>query len=285
MRKAFDNRPLDDPCPRAEVTDEEIMAYVDGVLPDERLPAVREAIAGDPERMKTMEIYLETGRPMARALDAALDVPDSLVAGIRTAAPAAPRARGLGTLLRAAAGGFLFAKLRVPMLAVAALCLVLLGAWLGNYAMRHANPVPAPGELVRWEPRGLIIADPALQHALDTIPSGEEAKLSDRLSAKPVATFRTKAGTLCREFDLLRGDRPGGRSLACRGSDGAWLVLAPGMQQPKEYGVAGGPTQGQPQPIDEGKATLESIKQGLLGVAVSPDKERDLIKGRWREPR
>jgi anti-sigma factor RsiW len=283
MSKTFDNRRLDDPCPRAEVTDEEIMAYVDGVLPHERLPAVREAIAGDPERMRTMEIYLETGRPMARALDAALDVPDSLLAGIRNATPAALRARGLGALLRAAAGGHLFAKLRVPMLAVAAIFLVLLGAWLGDYAMRHSNPTPARSELVRWEPRGLVVADPWLQRALEATPSGEEARLADRLSARLVATFRTRAGTLCREFDLLRDGRPGARSLACRGSDGAWLVPAPGMLRPKEYGVAGGPAQGQQQPIDEDKAMLESLKQGLLADAVSPDKERDLIKGRWRE--
>jgi anti-sigma factor RsiW len=284
MNKTFDDRRLDNPCPSAEVRDEEIMAYVDGVLPDERLAAVRDALASDPERMKTMEIYLQTGRPMARALDAALDVPDNLVAGVRTA-PAAPGARGLAALLRAAAGGHLFAKLRVPMLAVAALCLVLLGAWLGDYAARHANPMPGRGELVRWEPRGLVVADPALQRALEATPSGEEAKLADSLSVKPVATFRTKAGTPCREFDLLRGGRPGGRALACRGNDGAWLVAAPGMQQPKEYGVAGGPAQGQSQSIDEGKAVLEGSKQGLSGVPVGPDEEKNLIKGRWRETR
>jgi hypothetical protein len=161
------------------------------------------------------------------------------------------------------------------MLAVAALCLVFLGAWLGDYAKRTANPQP---ELVRWEPRGLVL-EPALQHALDTTPSGEEAKLSGRVAIKPVATLRTEAGILCREFDLLNGGRLGGRSLACRDSDGTWLIPVP-VQQPKEYSVAGGP-----RPIELGKAMLEGAKQSLSGTVVDADKEMDLIKGLWRETR
>jgi anti-sigma factor RsiW len=214
MSDPLDNRPLNSPCPGAEVTDEEIMAYADGVLANERLPAVREELANNPERMKTLEAYLKTKEAMAHALGPILvaTVPERLRDTIHELAAAPAPARGLGALLRSAVGGHLFAKLRVPMLAVAALCLVFLGAWLGDYAKRTANPQP---ELVRWEPRGLVL-EPALQHALDTTPSGEEAKLSGRVAIKPVATLRTEAGILCREFDLLNGGRLGGRSLACR---------------------------------------------------------------------
>jgi hypothetical protein len=270
-----DNRPLDNPCPGAEVTDEEIMAYADGVLANERLPAVREELANNPERMKTLEAYLKTKEAMVHALGPILGatVPERLRDTIHEFAAAPAPARGLGALLRSAVGGHLFAKLRVPMLAVAALCLVFLGAWLGDYAKRTANPQP---ELVRWEPRGLVL-EPALQRALDATPSGEEAKLTDRAAIKPVATLRTKAGILCREFDLLDGGRLGGRFLACRDSDGTWLIPVP-VQQPKEYSVAGGPP-----PIELGKAMLESAKQSLSGTVVDADKEMDLIKGPRRK--
>ena len=98
-----------------------------------------------------------------------------------------------------------------------------------------------------------------------------------------MATLRTNDGIWCREFDVLHGGRPGGRSLACRGNDGAWLVPVPGVLQPKEYGVAGGSAQGQSPPIDLGKAVLEGAKKVLSGTAVGRDKELDLIGQRWRE--
>ena len=284
MSDPLDDRPPDSPCLGAAVTDEEIMAYADGVLADERLPAVREELANNPERMKTLEAYLKTKEAMAHALGPILvaTVPERLRDTIHELAAAPAPARGLGALLRSAVGGHLFAKLRMPMLAVAALCLVFLGAWLGDYAMRHANPQPERQELVRWEPRGLL-AQPPLHRALEGTPSGEETKLSDRLSIKPVATLRTNDGTWCREFDVLHGGRPGGRSLACRGNDGAWLVPVPGALQPKEYGVAGGSAPGQSPPIDLGKAVLEGAKKVLSGTVVGRDKERDLIGQRWRE--
>jgi hypothetical protein len=278
MSDPLDDRPHDRPCLGAAVTDEEIMAYADGVLADERLPAVREELANNPDRMKTLEAYLKTKEAMAHALGPILvaTVPERLRDAIHEPAAAPAPARGLGALLRSAVGGHLFAKLRMPMLAVAALCLVFLGAWLGDYAMRHTNPQPERQDLVRWEPRGLVF-EPALQRALDATPSGEEAKIADRVAIKPVATLRTKAGVLCREFDLLKGGRLDGRSVACRDSDGSWLIPVP-VQQPKEYSVAGGAP-----PIELGKAMLEGTKQVLSGTAVGRDQERDLIGRRWRE--
>jgi hypothetical protein len=278
MSDPLDDRPHDRPCLGAEVTDEEIMAYADGVLADERLRAVREELANNPERMKTLEAYLKTREAMAHALGPILvaTVPERLRDAIHELAAAPAPARGLGALLRSAVGGHLFAKLRMPMLAVAALCLVFLGAWLGDYAMRHTNPQPERQDLVRWEPRGLVF-EPALQRALDATPSGEEAKITDRVAIKPVATLRTKAGVLCREFDLLNAGRLDGRSVACRDSDGSWLIPVP-LQQPKEYNVAGGAP-----PIELGKAMLEGAKQALSGTAVGRDQERDLIGRRWRE--
>jgi anti-sigma factor RsiW len=284
MSKTLGNRQPDRPCSNLEVTDEEIMAYADGVLPDERLAAVRKELAGNPERMKELEAYLKTRERMALALAPIMRarVPDRLIDTIHEFAVASAPARGLRALIRSALGWQPFAKLRVPMLAVAALCLVLLGAWLGDYAARHAGPAPGQWALVRWEPRGLL-AESVLQRALDATPSGEESKLSDRLSIKPVATLHTKAGAFCREFDVLDGGRPGGRWLACRGGDGTWLIPVPGMKAPKEYGVAGGSPHSQSPPIELGTSVLEGAKRSLSGVVVSPEKERNLIARRWRE--
>ena len=211
MSDPLDDRPPDSPCLGAAVTDEEIMAYADGVLADERLPAVREELANNPERMKTLEAYLKTKEAMAHALGPILvaTVPERLRDTIHELAAAPAPARGLGALLRSAVGGHLFAKLRVPMLAVAALCLVFLGAWLGDYAMRHANPQPERQELVRWEPRGLL-AQPPLQRALEGTPSGEETKLSDRLSIKPVVHASHQ------RRDLVQGVRRASRRQAGR---------------------------------------------------------------------
>ena len=99
MSDPLDDRPHDSPCLGAEVTDEEIMAYADGVLADERLPAVREELANDPERMKTLEAYLKTKEAMAHALGPILvaTVPERLRDTINEfAAAPAPGARPRG---------------------------------------------------------------------------------------------------------------------------------------------------------------------------------------------
>ncbi len=234
-----DNRPLDSPCPGAEVTDEEIMAYADGVLANERLPAVREELANNPERMKTLEAYLKTKEAMAHALGPILvaTVPERLRDTIHELAAAPAPARGLGALLRSAVGGHLFAKLRVPMLAVAALCLVFLGAWLGDYAKRTCQSATQSS-------CGGSREVSSLSHRYSVRSkrrrAGRRPSSPIAFRSSPSPRFAPTTGSWCREFDVLHGGRPGGRSLACRGNDGAWLVPVPGVLQPKEYGVAGG---------------------------------------------
>jgi hypothetical protein len=181
----------------------------------------------------------------------------------------------------------------MPMLAVAALCLILLGAGLGGYALRYASPPPERQELASMDERGLV-ASPPLQHALESTPSGDQAKISERLSIKLVATLRTQQGIWCRRFDLLYSGGPHGHSLACRGSDGTWLVPVTVVPQRKKivpqgkgYEVAGDPPPDDPpgksQATDENTAMHEAARRVSSGAVVSPAEEKSLIERHWPE--
>ena len=284
MSDPLDDRPPDSPCLGAAVTDEEIMAYADGVLADERLPAVREELANNPERMKTLEAYLKTKEAMAHALGPILvaTVPERLRDTIHELAAAPAPARGLGALLRSAVGGHLFAKLRVPMLAVAALCLVFLGAWLGDYAMRHANPQPERQELVRWEPRGLVARAGAAACARCDAERGGGQALRSRFDQARCHASHQRRESWCREFDLLTAaGRADARSPAA-------TTTALGSSR-----CPGAPTKGVWRGRRVGTASLrrsiwarrysKAPSRVLSGTVVDRDKRWISSRRRWRE--
>ncbi len=289
MTRSPDNRQPDSPpCPGAAITDEEIMAYADGVLAPERRAIIRQALATDPALMQTLESFLVTRGPLIRPFDEVLatPLPDAMLATLQPPAAKPSPAGRLAAFLRAATGMHMFARYRMPMLAVAALCLVLLGAWLGSYALQYLGPPPHWHEFARMGERGFI-ALPPLQSALESTPSGAAVRLSERLSIRPVATLRTQQDIWCREFDLLYSSGQRGRSLACRSGDGTWLVPVTTVPQGSSYVVVGGSQPNAPSgksPSDDSASIIDGARQRMSSdPVVGPEKEKSLIEGRWRQ--
>lgn len=297
MNKPFDNGRSE--SNRPSVTEEEIMAYADGLLAPERRAIVREALAEDPAKMRSLESHLLT-HALRSAFDPVLaePLPDRLLARLRTSAAKATQGGRIAALLRAVTGVHLLARYRMPMLAMAALCLMLLGAWLGNYALRYL--APAPLEFATLGERGWV-AVPRLQRALASTPSDEVAEIDKRLAIRPTATLRTGQGAWCREFDLIYSSGRRGRSLACRSGDGTWLVPVTTVPQGSPYEIAGeeptnepsdkSPASKKPPPANDGTARFndsaalfDGARQGIVANrgAVDPKNEKQLIERGWR---
>jgi anti-sigma factor RsiW len=284
MSKTLDDGELEN---NRRVTEEEIMAYADGVLPPARRAAVRQALTSDPAQMLVLESYLGTHSHsrLKQALEPvfAAPIPGRVLAKLRLPTAEPPSGSRLTAFFRSA-GLHLFGRYSMPVLAMAALCLMLLGAWLGNYALQYL--APASIEFAQMDERGLV-ALPALQQALESTPSGEAAALSERLAIRPTATLRSRQGTWCRQFDLLYGSGQRGRALACRSGDGSWLVPVTTVPQGSAYGVAGGPQPSIPSEksaSDDSAAIMDGARQRISSdPVVSPEKERGLIEDRWRQ--
>lgn len=116
--------------------------------------------------------------------------------------------------------------------------------------------------------------DPAFQAAMETLPSGETARLAIGDDIRPVLTFQAGDGRFCREYS---GDNIGG-GIACRtGND--WTIEAQSKQGAKtgtasEYQTAGG----------GGAASLGAEMDRLdASDPLSAEKEKILITMGWKK--
>lgn len=197
-------------------SDETLMAFADGLLDEPLFSAVAEAIETDPLLAERLE-KLVAGADLAKAGFAPLlqPVPAALEGSVRAAIARAERASRpkwqLTWKWALPASGF--------ALAAIALAFVLAGQQI-------AQPwSPLPG-----------LANPALNAALDSLPSGQSQDVEGIGAVHAVTTFTDANGTLCREFEA--GEY---MAIACR-ADAEWTIaLAVAMPTGEEaYRTASG---------------------------------------------
>ena len=252
------------------ITDEDLMRYIDGTLDPARRAIVRLELARDPALVERLEAFLITRGPLTGVFDpvVAAPVPDKLLAPFRA------RRRFFG-LLPSARGDRKAARLRAPLLAAAAVCVLVAGAWIVRQSVYDATGSGRYDFVVLDDQS--VIGLPKVQAILEGNLSGVPGTVSERLSVKPLSTLVTPRGTWCREVSLEFSTGPRGRSVACRQANGTWLV--PGASAAnKPYEVAAGGSQ--PKSADE--ILLDSVKQ-LMGQPVTPAREKALLAGHWRE--
>jgi hypothetical protein len=216
------------------VTDENLMAYVDGELGDAMAAAVEAAMARDGALVRRAAEFVRSRRLVRQAFAAApMTVPEALKtavdAKLRTLEaepeaallPAAPRERRQGAWDRA----------RMPLAAaIAAIVAGGLGYLAGERATGPAAPV---GALVAALEGG------AAGRLLDILPSGAETEFAGR-RLRIIATYRLGDGAVCREVGLApAAEAPGGvriDAVACRGD--RWKVMAAVAESAEPAGYA-----------------------------------------------
>jgi len=196
------------------LTDETLMAYVDGELDPPMTAAVEEAMSRDSLVLRRTAGFLRSRQLARRALlSAPTEVPDALrrLVAEKALAPLPPKAP---------AARFAPRGLRAALLPLAASVLAIAAGTIGYFLAerRDADLIPRLGG-------GPVVA------ALNELPSGSERDLADgRLRA--ISTVRV-GDALCREMRL---DRPDARNrlVACR--SGAEWTTAFALVEPTDDG-------------------------------------------------
>jgi hypothetical protein len=183
------------------ISDELLIAFADGALEGEELARVAAAVEADPALAEHVERQLKTRQELRAAFAGQLDL--------------APPARMMALFEKSVSGGgkvlpFPNGRERRPSVAIgwaaaAAACLAL-----AFVAGRASEPTP----LVRMNAERGLIADGALELALNNEPSGGGGPVRVTLS------FPQKDGGFCRVFSA--GQDTG---LACN-AQGDWGILA-----------------------------------------------------------
>jgi len=250
---------------KAGITMEELMAYADGALPPDRRLAVRAALVENPELMELLESFLITRGGVPRTFEGLLaaPVPKRVLDVVHSAPVGRPPVRG--SRLRDLVRRPMLGRVGMPVLA-AGLGALVAGAWLLG---------SAPASIGVIDQRGLAPAA-AVQQALEGTRSGDSVRIARDLSIRPKLTFRSKAGTWCRQYDLLWDQGLEAANLACRGSDGVWRVLIGTGAVPSRKAVPAGPDELEPARL------IEDARRGLIdGTSLRLAEEEQRIRERW----
>jgi hypothetical protein len=214
-----------------DFTDEDLMAYADGELAEDRAAALDLALAGDNALAERLSLFVDTRMIAADALRPILDdpVPDYLVQRVRdlaTAGDAAARAP-VDTIV-----AFPDRPQNHPVWQLAIAASIALAIGLGAGLMMRGPG--APGAVLEIAE----VTDPAIAQALSTLASGESLPLADGARIEAITTFRAADNALCREFEYDQSSRTTFVSIACHDGQDWQMRLAIAAAAADETGYA-----------------------------------------------
>jgi hypothetical protein len=179
-----------------EFTDEDLMAYADGELAEDRAASLDMALAGDADLAERFSLFVETRMISADALRPMLaePVPAHLVQRVRDLAAAAEATHAV-PMADATVVAFPASAQNRPLwqLPIAASLALAVGLGAG-FALRGPE---APGTLLEIA----AVTDPAIAQALFTLASGESASLAGGARFEAITTYLADDYALCREFE------------------------------------------------------------------------------------
>ena len=264
-----------------ELSDEILVAYVDGQLDERTSSEVEAALASDPAAQETVRRFAESARLAHMAYDEALqgEVPERLLEPFghepRPAADvevlAARRAEGGAAPRRTL-------SLRRWALPLAASLALFVGLGGGYALWDRGAPGTGPAQVV-----GTVPMDTPLHQALETTPSGqalawEEPDGGLRGEIKLLLTFRSKDGHYCREYQAFgsdAGETVGSLGVACRGASGTWHQEISIAARPSNEGVY--------QPAGLSDAAFDAYLTELMsGAPLDQAAETTALESGWR---
>jgi len=250
------------------VSDEMIMAFVDGELGADEARLVEQALQSDPALQEKAAMFAETTSMLAGVCDGPLteEAPERLLRTVREYG----RENRFVRFTRKCGQALRFPVMH-PAPAFALLALLVLGGGLFYHLADRGNGYPA------------FIRDASFFQGLERTPGGRvfpAAGSSARVS--PVATFIDRKNRFCRRFDVLEradGNRIIGRGIACREQTKQWRTIV--YQQVPAKGSAPPARSlfelaGSNNPVDE---VMNREARNLL----SDQKVRALIKNGWTD--
>lgn len=261
-----------------DISDEMLMAYVDGELGEEDRRSVEMHIGEHPGAASRLAVFQSTGRVLGELFGAPIQ--DAVPQRLYDAATGVPGAT-MGNVvsiekLRAA---------RTPKLAMlwataAALVAVVAAGTATRFWEKTGGTVNTAFDIAAFVDQDAI-ARGGLEKALESVPSNTETALTIdavRAAFKPVFTFASAAGGYCRQYELSSERDVRLAGVACRRDDGAWHVE---LHAPIAMGAA---TEGKIAPAG-GKSSekIDNLVDKLIsGDVLGPDQESKLLQEGWR---
>lgn len=269
-------------------TDEILVAYADGELPAAEAEAVEAYLAGDDDMRQFVAALKRSARLAREAFDAPMHEPPSRsVADMIMAAPPHPAQRRNVVTMPARANrrkSWRPDRSTWKPIAMAASVALLVGLAAGSFLANRPG-ITAGGDLAL----GPIASSSILHGALERRSTGEAIALQpdrgmQRQKLSMVATFRDRLERPCREIELVT-DTPDARPLAagvaCRASDGRWIVEGATRLATTDPGPGNGAFY--PSGIREQDAIEGLLNLLGAGKSLSAAEERELIALGWRK--
>lgn len=201
-------------------SDEELMAYADGALPDAESRQVAAAARTDPELARRIAAYSRSRRVLQEAFAGRFDeaVPQRLLAAL-SRAPAERNDRSVPPPTRRRPA-WAWLPLALAAMVIAAVGLMML--WQAGGRGRDALPA------VAGVPADAATLDLALERQASGVPTAGAID-GVRYEILPTATVQAEAGIYCREFEstvFQAAANQSARGLACRQASGHWQLRA-----------------------------------------------------------
>jgi hypothetical protein len=271
----------------ADLSDEVLMAYADGVL-DEALRAhVEQELQQHPEYRQKVEKFRATLKPVQEVFEEKLD--ERRLAGMAAWIGREASRRAADPPDKPQVVALSGARLRMPLATsrsnwpakLAASIALLAGGALGwlmhGSAGREASFSPA---LVTFGD-GSLRAGADLAKLLETVGSGGKVVTADghgrAWELKAISSFRALDGSLCRRYELALDAAARFGGYACRDAEAQWLVQAHARlnnKMPDRPGFA---------PASGGNADAldAGIRAAMDGDVLEASQEARLIANRW----
>lgn len=262
-----------------KLTDEVLMAYVDGELDEVRAEEIRKAVDTDTDARHRLEKFKESAAMLQGVYDAPLQeaVPSRLINTVMNfktekAIPApGPIERFLSFLG--------ISPDWKPAYALVASLALLVGA--GTVHLAHTLISPDQTRTAQQQ-TAMTLNGEAFNRGMDTAISGQPFRVDDQgLQITPVATFIGQSNRYCRQYEAVQGqdnNRPAAQGIACRNDAGKWSTLI--AIHPSADSIAGGSGSNF---IPAGEEDLAEMvfPQIMASPPMSLQKESELIKQSW----
>ena len=202
------------------VSNEDLMAFVDGQLDPERAAEIASAVAADPSLEHRMAAYLESRAALSSAFDEVLSepVPDHLRTLVLGDAATSRVVRMDRSRRYSALYGW-------PQ-AIAASIILAVGVVIGAYLL----PTSSTDDVFAT---GLVTSDRSLARALESTASGTLSRVGEH-KFKVLQSFRTADNSVCREYQAGGASR-GATGVACRTADGWHVEVQVASDAPEQF--------------------------------------------------
>ncbi len=206
-----------------EFTDQELMAYADGELPETRASELDLALVANEHLSERLALFTQTRMQVFEAHKMLLDqpVPEHLVQHIRALGKASDEGAENVVPFRQPASKSTRpqrASWSMPLAASIALAIGL-GAGL------MLQDTPSTGAL-----QIAALSDSQISEVLASLPAGQTRVLESGGQIELIASFHNNQNTLCREFEYAQASGTNVVAVACSAADGWDLTFAVASQ-------------------------------------------------------